>query len=83
MQQRLAAAVKDEEEAPVLSERSLSVVKSQKFSARLILPPDTKAFHVQFAALSADPSSQVQPVVIWRNPGIRFRRFAAARSRSH
>lgn len=78
-QRRLAAAVKDEEEAPVLSERSLSVVKSQKFSARLILPQDTKAFHVQFAAISADPSSQFQPVVIWRNPGIRFRRASRVR----
>ena len=79
MQRRLAAAVNDEEEAPILSERSLSVVKSQKFSARLILQPDTKAFHVQFSALSADPGSQVQPVVIWRNPGLRFRRSSRRR----
>lgn len=75
MQKRLAAAVGDEEEAAVLSEKSLIVAKTQKFTARLLWPPDTKIARIQLSVLAADPGRQTTPVVIWHNPRFRWRRF--------
>ena len=74
-QVRLAKAVGDEEEAAVLSESAIQVEKKHAFVARFawIDPPTTS--RVQFSILSADPSRTVEPVVVWRNPRLRFRRL--------
>jgi hypothetical protein len=73
-QTRLARAVGDEEEAAVLSETSFQVAKSHAFVARFIWPEGTKLARIQFSVVSADPGREIKPVVVWRNPKIRFRR---------
>jgi hypothetical protein len=80
VQVRLARAVGDEEEAPVLSENSIEVRKKHAFVARFawMMEPPT-ATSVQFSVLSGDPSREIGGVVVWRNPRLRFRRFTRRR----
>ncbi|HMC11402.1 MAG TPA: DUF1592 domain-containing protein, partial [Pirellulaceae bacterium] len=76
---RLAKAVGDEEEAPVLSENSFQVEKTHTFVARFawMEPPTTS--RVQFSVLSGDPSRNVDSVVVWKSPRLRFRRLTRRR----
>src|SRR5262249_14737573 len=65
---RLARAVGDDEEAPILSESTIQVQQRHSFAARFAWmepPPKTR---VQFAVLSGDPSRNVESVVVWKNP---------------
>ena len=78
-QLRLAAAVGDEEEAAVLSEASLNVSKSHNFAARIIFPPEAKAIRVQFSVISGLPDQTTAPIVIWKQPRMRFRRLTRRR----
>jgi Protein of unknown function (DUF1592)/Protein of unknown function (DUF1588)/Protein of unknown function (DUF1587)/Protein of unknown function (DUF1585)/Protein of unknown function (DUF1595)/Cytochrome C oxidase, cbb3-type, subunit III len=79
-QTRLARAVGDEEEAAILSESAIQVEPQHSLVARFAWmegPP--KIARVQFSVVSADPSRQVESVVIWQNPRLRFRRFTRRR----
>jgi hypothetical protein len=73
-QVRLARAVGDDEEAPILSENTIQVRQKHSFAARFAwMEPPTKT-RVQFAVLSGDPSRNVESVVVWKNPRMRYRR---------
>jgi hypothetical protein len=79
MQIRLARAVGDDEEAPILSENTIQVEKQHKFVARFAwMEPPTNT-RIQFSILSGDPSRKVDAVVVWRNPRLRFRRLTRRR----
>jgi hypothetical protein len=76
---RLARAVGDDEEAPILSENTIQVQQKHNFVARFAwMEPPTKT-RVQFAVLSGNPSRDVDAVVIWKNPRLRFRRLSRRR----
>jgi hypothetical protein len=74
MQTRLAKAVGNEEEAAVLSENSIQVELSHSFVARFAWMEPLSQTRLQFSVVSADPSRDGEPVVIWKNPRFRFRR---------
>ena len=74
-----ARSIGDEEEAAILSEDGLSVVKQRSFSARYFWQEGSKTARVQFSVAMADPNRQANPVVIWRNPRLRFRTFSRRR----
>ena len=78
-QTRLARSIGDEEEAAILSEESLNVAKSRSFSARFFFPEGATTARVHFSVAMADPNRQANPVVIWRNPQLRFRTFSRRR----
>ncbi len=79
-QTRLAKAVGDEEEAPVLSESSFQVEKDHKFFARFAWNMEVPTVaRVQFSIIPGDPSRQVDSVVVWRNPRFRFRKLSRRR----
>ncbi|HEY2416149.1 MAG TPA: DUF1592 domain-containing protein [Pirellulaceae bacterium] len=76
---RLARAVGDDEEAPILSENTIQVQQKHSFVARFAwMEPPTNT-RVQFAVLSGNPSRNVDSVVIWKNPRLRFRRLSRRR----
>ena len=76
---RLARAVGDDEEAPILSENTIQVQQKHNFVARFAwMEPPTKT-RVQFAVLSGNPSRDVDSVVLWKNPRLRFRRLTRRR----
>lgn len=76
---RLARAVGDDEEAPILSENTIQVRQKHSFVARFAwMEPPTKT-RVQFAVLSGDPSRDVESVIVWKNPRMRFRRLNTRR----
>jgi hypothetical protein len=82
-QTRLAKAVGDEEEAPVLSESSFQVEKSHRFFARFAWNMEVPAVgRVQFSVIPGDPSRQQDSVVVWRNARMRFRRLTRRREES-
>lgn len=79
-QSRLARTVGDEEEAAILSEHAIQVRTSHTLVARFAWmdgPP--KVARLQFSVASANPGREVQPVVIWQNPRLRFRRLSRRR----
>lgn len=79
-QTRLAKAVGDEEEAAILSENAIQVRTSQTLVARFAWmdgPP--KIARLQFSAVSANPGRVVEPVVLWKNPRLRYRRLSRRR----
>ncbi len=82
MQIRLARAVGDDEEAPILSENTIQVEKQHKFVARFAWMEPPANTVIQFSILSGDPSRKVDSVVIWRNPRLRFRRLTRRRDDS-
>ncbi len=78
-QVRLARAVGDDEEAPILSENTIQVRQKHSFVARFAWMEPPAKTRVQFAVLSGDPSRNVESVVVWKNPRMRFRRLSSRR----
>lgn len=78
-QVRLARAVGDDEEAPILSENTIQVKQKHSFVARFAwMEPPTKT-RVQFSVMSGDPSREAEAVIVWKNPRMRFRRLNSRR----
>jgi uncharacterized protein DUF1592/uncharacterized protein DUF1588/uncharacterized protein DUF1587/uncharacterized protein DUF1585/uncharacterized protein DUF1595 len=79
MQVRLAKAVGDDEEAPILSENTIQVEQRHTFVARFAWMEPPANTRVQFAVLSGNPTRKADAVVVWRNPRLRFRRLTRRR----
>src|SRR5437773_645412 len=79
LQIRLAKAVGDDEEAPILSENTIQVERRHSFVARFAWMEPPANTRLQFSVLSGNPSRKVDSVIVWRNPRLRFRRLTRRR----
>ena len=72
LQNLLASAISDEEEAAVLTAGKVNLTSTHSFEAVLVWPDDAKSATLELSVLTATQTT-AQPLVVWRNPRIRFR----------
>lgn len=74
-QVRLAAAADDKEEAPVLTESAFQVATTHSFLAVIDWPDELPSARVHLSVVPAGAPGGDTPVIIWRNPRVRFRQY--------
>lgn len=72
-QHLLASASSDEEEAPVLADGNVELASERSFKATLDWPDDAQSATFEISVLPV-AKSDAKPLVVWRNPRLRFRR---------
>lgn len=72
-QHLLASASSDEEEAPVLADGKVELARERSFKATLDWPDDAQSATFELSVLPV-AKSEAKPLVVWRNPRLRFRR---------
>ena len=79
-QTRLAGSTADREETSVLTETSLRVTPNHVFKTVLARPKEGAAsVRVDLSVTVVDRNQDLKPVVIWKDPRLRFRALAGSR----